>query len=97
MFTYLDYTKRRSLLSGRQLVLSCKYFDEINAALPALEAAFIDARLDIMLAQPAIVDPVLAVDNLVVFSHELDSDIPELAAGQPQASLTGAIVCNVNV
>lgn len=72
-------------MSGRrQLVLRGEDPDEIDAALPALEAALVDARLDVVLAEAAVVDAVFAGQDVVVLGHELDPDVPELAAGEGQ-------------
>lgn len=79
-------------MSGSQFILSGKHLDQIDAALPALEAALVDARLDIVFPKPAIVDAILSIGHLIILGHELHPHVPQLATGQPQLSLAGASI-----
>lgn len=60
-----------------EIILDSKDFDQINTALPTLEPALVDPRLNVMLAEPF--GTVLAV---LILSHDLHPHVPELSAGQ---------------
>jgi hypothetical protein len=60
-------------------VLASENLDQVDAALPALEAALVDARLDVMLPEAGFGFGGVVV---VVLGHQLDAHIPQLAPGQ---------------
>jgi hypothetical protein len=76
--TCLDDTGYLTLGGGQGGLGRLQDLDQVHAALPALEAALVNARLDIVGAQAGL----RLLATVVVLSHQLDAHIPELAAGK---------------
>lgn len=74
--TYLD-DPNGARWAGAHASLCGQDLDHVDAALPALEAALVHARLDIMVAQA--LDAALSLH--VILGHELDPHIPQLPTG----------------
>lgn len=65
------------VLGGQEGLGLLQDLDKVDAALPALEAALVHARPDVVGPQAG-----LCLATVVVLGHQLDAHVPELAAGQ---------------
>lgn len=70
-----------------------KDLDHVDAALPALETALVDSRLDIVAAQARLQLRAVASSGPVILGHQLDAHIPKL----PPRNLDCSRAIQINV